>query len=370
MTSPLFPTMGRDNHLYLREVNHPTGSYPYLVGSGLLDRFADHFSFPGPVVLVADQHSAEHFVPQLEPVDLVVTIGPGRNQKTLATVQDVHRQMLDARLDRSTTIVSVGDSIACDIASFAAATYLRGVEVVHLPTEVIAMIDTSIGGKVGLDMPHGRNLVGLFKQPAAVAVDGAALAALSNDIFAAGMTEVVKHGIIEGGPIIDLLKNRDWVNGQHRGEQAEGQLSAVVAQAAAVKIGIVEQDPSDAGLRQVLNLGHTFAYGFESASFGELRHGEAVGLGLVAAARLSYSMGICSGGLVTDVERLVAHVGATTCFPRALDVTEIEAAMAHDKKRKGDRQRFVLLEDLGRPVVVTVEDSEPVVEVLKSFQPT
>ncbi len=352
-----------------RTVQHPGGSYPYSVGTGLLSDFRALVDLDGPVAVVSDARSAELFLPKLEPVELAVVLPTGRNQKTLEAVQEVHRQMLDARLDRSATVVSLGDSIVSDVASFAAATYLRGVDVVHIPTELIAMIDTSIGGKVGLDVPHGRNLIGLFKQPKAVVADVTTLLHLTDLDFSAGMAEVVKHGLIEGGAMLDTLESTSWAAGRHRDEAALAALESLVADAAAVKIEVVEEDPHDEDRRQVLNLGHTFGYAFESATYGELSHGLAVGLGLVAAADLSLRLDLCPDSLPARVTDLVGRVGVNTMLPRAVDYRAIERALAQDKKRRGSDPRFVLLNDIGEPVVRTVRDHAVVSQVVTALQP-
>ena len=214
----------------------------------------------------------------------MVVLPSGRLAKTLATVQKIHRKLLDARLDRSTTLISLGDSIIGDVTAFAAATYLRGIDVVHIPTELIAMIDTSVGGKVGLDVPHGRNLIGLFKQPRAVIADVTTLRSLSPNVFSAGMSEVVKHALIKGEDMTRRIESSTWDSVESTTGGSIDDLEDLVARAVQVKVDIVAEDPLDEARRQVLNLGHTFAYAFESAMLGDVSHGEAVGIGLVAAS--------------------------------------------------------------------------------------
>ena len=303
-------------------------------------------------------------------VDVAVTLPSGdANQKNLDAVQHVYDALLEANVDRSATIVSLGDSNVGDVAGFVAATYLRGVDLVHCPTDLIAMIDTSIGGKVGLDVAQGKNLIGLFKQPRAVVADVATLQTLSRRQFASGMAEVVKHAVIAGSPLLSELESGEWHGLSHEERDAIGRLQTLVAQAIQVKIAIVQDDPFEESRRAVLNLGHTFAYGFEHVGSGALNHGEAVGVGLVAAARLSEAIGLGVSGLGDRVERLVAGVGLQTSLPVAMPVDALVEAMHRDKKRKGGKLRFVVLRDIGDPLVT--EDVSPgaLRDVLAGVQP-
>ena len=299
----------------------------------------------------------------------MVVLPSGRLEKTLATVQKVHRKLLDARLDRSTTLISLGDSIIGDVTAFAAATYLRGIDVVHIPTELIAMIDTSVGGKVGLDVPHGRNLIGLFKQPRAVIADVTTLRSLSPTAFSAGMSEVVKHALIEGEDMTRRIESSPWDSVESTTGGSTDDLEDLVARAVQVKVDIVAEDPLDEARRQVLNLGHTFAYAFESAMLGDVSHGEAVGIGLVAASRLSAGLGLCDPPLHDRVRHLVRHVGQQTSLPRPIAMEAVDRAFAHDKKRRGEEQRFVLLERIGSPVVMAVDDRAAVLDAIQAVQP-
>jgi len=349
-------------------ITYPGGSYDYWVGHDLLPRIRELAAINGPMVIVTDDTTAALHLGRCGDADLVVVLPSGRREKTLATVEKVHRKLLDAHFDRSTTLVSLGDSIIGDVTAFAAATYLRGVDVVHVPTELIAMIDTSVGGKVGLDVPHGRNLIGLFKQPRAVIADVTTLQSLSPTAFTAGMSEVVKHALIEGEDMTRRIESSAWDSAATTGESIEG-LEDLVARAVRVKVDVVAEDPFDEDRRQVLNLGHTFAYAFESAMLGDITHGEAVGVGLVAASKLSANLGVCDIGLHHRVTDLVRHVGQQTTLPRPAATDVIDGAFAHDKKRRGQQQRFVLLERVGSPIVLGVDDRAAVLDAIEVVQP-
>jgi 3-dehydroquinate synthetase len=231
------------------------------------------------------------------------------------------------------------------------------------------MIDTSVGGKVGLDVPQGRNLIGLYKQPKAVLADVGTLQTLSWRDFSSGLAEVVKHGLIASSSLLGRIEGTNW-DGSHSllpGMLAD--LQSLVAQAIQIKIDIVQDDPfEEKGKRTFLNLGHTFGYGIEYASKGAINHGEAVAMGLVAAARLSHMKGHATTDLGERVEAVVSHIGLQPRIPRQIQPEEILAGMKHDKKKRHSQLRFVLLRDLGAPFVADdVADSE-VLEVLRGIR--
>ena len=351
-------------------IDNPAGDYEFSVGAAVLPFVRQLARIDGPLVVVTNTEVGELYSASLGEVDLTVTLPSDvSSHKNLATVQHVYDALLDANIDRSATIVSLGDSIVGDVAGFAAATYFRGLDLVHCPTDLIAMIDTSIGGKVGLDVPQGKNLIGLYKQPRAVVADVATLQTLSRRQFASGMAEVVKHALIAGSDLLTQLEGGEWHGLSHEQRDALGRLQVLVAQAIQVKIAIVQDDPFEDARRAILNLGHTFAYAFEQIGGDALNHGEAVGVGLVAAARLSERVGLARAPLGDRVEALVAGVGAPTNLPVAMPVDALVDAMLRDKKRQDGKLRFVLLRDVGEPVVT--EDVQPaaLIDVLDSLQP-
>jgi shikimate kinase / 3-dehydroquinate synthase len=351
-------------------IDNPSGGYEFSVGAALLPFVRQLARIEGPMVVVTNAAVGELYLASCGDVDLAVTLPDGNGrQKNLAAVQYVYDSLLDANVDRSATIVSLGDSIVGDVAGFTAATYFRGLDLVHCPTDLIAMIDTSIGGKVGLDVPQGKNLIGLFKQPCAVVADVATLQTLSHRQFASGMAEVVKHALIAGSHLLSQLERGEWHGLIHEERDALGRLQLLVAQAIQVKIAIVQDDPFEESRRAILNLGHTFAYAFEQVGGDALTHGEAVGMGLVAAARLSEQVGLATPGLADRVESLITRIGLATSLPVAMPVDALVEAMHRDKKRQAGKLRFVLLRDVGDPVVTADVPSPKLVDVLDSLQP-
>lgn len=350
-------------------IDNPAGRYHFAVGAGLLPFVRQLAGIEGPMVVVTDDRVADLYLPSCGAVDLAIRLPAEHGRKSMRSVEHVYDTLLDADVDRSATIVSLGTSVVEDVAGFAAATYLRGLDLVHCPTNLIAMVDTSIGGKVGLDRPQGRNLVGLFKQPKAVVADVATLQSLDPREFASGMAEVVKHGLIAGSELLAQVEAGEWTAAENALPGALGRLQSLVAQAIQVKIAIVQEDPFDEGRRKVLNLGHTFAHAIEHVTEGEVNHGEAVGIGLVAAARLSQRSGLAKPGLVEYIESLVAHVGLDAHLPGRAPPGELLDAMRRDKKRRGGRLRFVLVRDVGDIVVTDDVHPDDVVAVLETLNP-
>ena len=351
-------------------IDNPSGDYEYSVGAAILPFVRQLGRIEGPMVVVTNAEVGGLYLASCGDVDLTVTVPSGNGrQKNLVAVQHVYDALLDANVDRSATIVSLGDSNVGDVAGFAAATYLRGLDLVHCPTDLIAMIDTSIGGKVGLDVPQGKNLIGLYKQPSAVVADVATLQTLSRRQFASGMAEVVKHALIAGSHLLEQLEGGEWHALSHEERDALGSLQSLVALAIQVKIAIVQDDPFEASRRAILNLGHTFAYAFEQVGGSALTHGEAVGLGLVAAARLSELGGFALPGLADRVESLVSRVGLATTLPLFMSADALIAAMHRDKKRQAGKVRFVLMREVGDPFVADDVSPAALDKVLASLQP-
>jgi shikimate kinase / 3-dehydroquinate synthase len=282
--------------------------------------------------------------------DPVIIIPAGEQHKHLDTVRAIYDQLLAAGIDRSGTILALGGGVAGDVAGFAAATFMRGIELVLCPTSLLAMVDASIGGKTGVDLPQGKNLVGAFKHPRAVLADIGTLATLPAAEFTAGMAEVAKHGLIADPVLWRRLMIEDWRidPSQIAGDRLlRSVLQSLVTQAIRVKRDVVEDDPYEQGRRAVLNLGHTFAHAIEQVSGYAVRHGDAVAIGLVAAARLSARLEECALSLPGLVEDVLRHLGLPTRIPQMLDPVTLYAAMSNDKKKQAGQLRFVVIRDVG-----------------------
>lgn len=341
----------------------PSDRYEFIVGGGLLPFVSQLAGIDGPIAIITDETVEPLYAKSCGSVDVVVTIPPGRQNKTLLTAQSIYEQLLEADFDRSGTIIALGGTVISELAGFIAATYMRGVDCVQCPTSLLAMVDTSIGGKTGVDLPQGKNLIGAFKQPKTVIADVATLQSLPPRAFASGMAEVIKHSLIADSDLLQKIESGNWI--QSAGEMPlASELQALVAQAIQVKINIVQEDPYDKGRRAVLNFGHTFANAIERLSHHSVSHGEAVAMGMVVATNLSAKLGYCPEELQERIESVLISSGLPTRIPAGLVPKQLLQAMRSDKKKKAGKLHYVLLKDIGD---VFVTDQVPEDAVLETF---
>jgi 3-dehydroquinate synthase len=282
---------------------------------------------------------------------------PDAEESKTAQVASFLWQVLgQADFTRSDAIVSVGGGATTDLAGFVAATWLRGIKVVHVPTTLLAMVDAAVGGKTGINTAEGKNLVGAFFPPAGVLCDLATLESLPRFEFVAGLAEVVKTGFIADPRILELIEGhagelREWGSWGEHGEPS-AELRAVVAElverSVAVKASVVGEDLKEAGLREILNYGHTLAHAIELAERYDWRHGAAVSVGMVFAAELSRLAGKLPDEVVDRHRAILTSLGLPTTY-RGDRWEQLLAAMRRDKKTRGDLLRFVVLDDVARP---------------------
>ncbi|MEZ4512079.1 MAG: 3-dehydroquinate synthase [Chloroflexota bacterium] len=350
------------------EVRHPNGRYDVVVGAGLLPRLRELAGVRGQMVVVTDDNVGPHHAAQMG-ADAVITVPAGEVHKNLDTVRTIYDGLFAAGMDRKGTVVALGGGVIGDMAGFVAATYMRGVAFVQCPTTLLSMVDASVGGKVGVDVPQGKNLVGAFKQPTAVCADITTLQTLPAVEFAAGMAEVIKHGVLNDGEILKKVETGDWrlEIGNHF-QSPISNLQSLIAQAIRVKRDVVEADPYEQGRRAHLNLGHTFGHAIEQVSQFRVRHGEGVAMGLVAAARLSARLEHCDPALQGQIEGWLKRVNLPTRIPADLDAAALVAAMGTDKKKAGGRVRFVLLRGLGEPFTTGEVAETAVIATIQELQ--
>ena len=333
----------------------PDGKYPIFVQAGLLGQIGSLFAeakqkhFSTRCALVTNLRVRQLYAPRVieslrsagfEPY--LVEIPEGESYKTLDTASAVYDRLIDAQLDRRSILFALGGGVIGDLTGFVAATFLRGVPFVQLPTTLLAMVDASIGGKVAVDHPRGKNLIGAFKQPAAVIADPSVLESLPEAEWRSGMAEVVKHAVIGNAELFQESEIGNW----------KLEIGNWLVRAIQVKVDIVSRDPFEQGERAKLNLGHTFGHALEKLSNYQMRHGDAVAIGTVCAARLAVRQGICSEGLVSRLENLLSKLGLPTRVPDELSSQAIFDAMATDKKRANGRLRLVLPRTLGDVVIM------------------
>lgn len=342
-------------HVSLRE-----RSYDIQIGSGLLTQAGAKISACGKVthaVVVADenvqntyaQKTAESLAESGINVDVLV-VPSGEESKSLAMATELWQQMLELGADRKTWVVAVGGGVIGDLAGFIAATFTRGLAFVQVPTTLLADVDSSVGGKVGVNLPTAKNMVGAFWQPLTVLIDIDALETLPAREYRSGLAEIVKYGMILDAEFLTYLE-RHTQEILARDKQV---LQTIIARSCRLKADVVERDErEETGLRAVLNYGHTFAHALEAVGgYGELLHGEAVAIGMQCAARLAADMGRIDAALVARQERLLLALELPVKVPSHLAVEELLAAMQHDKKVEHGRLRFVLPDRVGHVELV------------------
>ncbi len=300
----------------------------------------------GPVAVVSDQNIADHYMEcalqSLKEAGYAcfhVVMPAGEAQKNIKSVEKLWKAWLTHHLERSSTVVALGGGVVGDITGFAAATYLRGIPWVVAPTSLLAMADSSLGGKTGVDTAQGKNLVGAFHSPSLVLTDPDTLKTLPIDELRSGMAEVVKAGLIGDSQLFAQcakgweIVSQDWHN--------------VVRRAAAVKIRVIQADPFEQNLRAVLNTGHTVGHAIEKATSYQVRHGEAVAIGMVIETRLSEKLGLASPALAGEISRCLIGLNLPTELPLDVDRDVFFAAMHHDKKKSSGKIKFALPVKIG-----------------------
>ena len=275
----------------------------------------------------------------------VITIPTGERYKTLRTVAYVYEKLLDQRLDRAGMVIGLGGGVVGDLAGFAAATYLRGVDFIQIPTSLLAQVDASVGGKTGVNLPRGKNLVGAFYQPKTVIIDVSVLKSLPSREFRSGLAEVIKDGIIRDREyFVFLEKNLTAIK-----RLEPSVLEQAIAGSCEIKADVVRQDEREAGLRRILNYGHTVAHAIETLTgYGQIRHGEAVSIGMVTAALAATEP---ETDLVERIVGILKSAGLPTRLPEGLSHERIVAAMGLDKKVAHGRLHVVLVNEIGKAFV-------------------
>jgi len=345
-------------------VNLSERSYAIEIGAGNLCRAGQFLTECGRVthaVVITDENvekphaveAAESLAEAGVEVDLVV-VEPGERTKSIEAANALWEKLLQLGADRKSVVVAVGGGVVGDLAGFIAATYARGIRLFQMPTSLLAQVDSSVGGKVGVNLPHAKNMVGAFWQPVGVLIDTRTLETLDTRQYRAGLGEVVKYGVILDADLFDYLEANvaGLVQADHH------VLRHVIARCCRLKADVVEQDErEESGLRAVLNYGHTFAHALEALlGYGELLHGEAVAIGMLCASRLAERLGRVDAQLTARQAKLLSALGLSTSVPH-LDPDRILRTMMHDKKVRHGRLRFVLPDRMGH--VELVGDVDP-----------
>ncbi|MFN0144884.1 MAG: 3-dehydroquinate synthase [Dehalococcoidia bacterium] len=328
--------------------------YPVIVQDGALARVGSvcrEAGLKGRAFIVSDHVVEPLHVPavraSLEAAGYGVSalsIPPGEDEKTLATLSSVFDWLVSERVERQDFVVCVGGGVVTDLGGFAAATVLRGIGFVHVPTTMLAMTDAAIGGKTGVDHPRGKNLIGAFAQPRAVVIDPTVLATLSTRQRANGWAEVIKHGLILDRPLLDDIDAQSGQSGAMLSRD-------LIARSVAIKAAVVSEDEKEAGRRTLLNYGHTVGHAIESVTgYGQYLHGEAVAIGMRVAGLLAVELGVLSAGELARQQRVLVAYGLPDRAP-GLDVDAVIEATLQDKKVRSGAVQWVLLRRLGEAYV-------------------
>jgi 3-dehydroquinate synthase len=328
------------------------GKYEVLVGSGALERLPRVIATMGAhsaVFVISSPRVWRHCGARVEKIlggsrKKTIFMDDGETAKNLSTVERACRDLVRAGADRRALVVAVGGGVVGDVAGYVAASYARGIGLIHIPTTVVAQVDSALGGKTGVNLPEGKNLVGAFYPPLAVLADPELLATLPAREYRSGIYEIIKYGVIGDVKLFRFLEGS--MEKILRRDSAT--LQFVIGRSVAQKARVVSRDERESGLREILNYGHTFAHALESVTrYRKYLHGEAVGWGMIAAAKLALMEGMCAARVAERVVRLVGSVGALPAWPAA-PPARFASAMQADKKTRAGRLRFVLPEGIGK----------------------
>lgn len=353
------------------DVNLGDRSYGIVIMPGLIDDLANKISKLAAkrnILIITDDNVKKLYgdkvLKKVSSVALKATIAsipPGEASKTLTTVQKLYAAAINAELDRSSVIIALGGGVVGDIAGFVAATYMRGIDLIQIPTSLLAMVDSSVGGKTGVDLPEGKNLIGAFWQPKEVLIDPKTLKSLPEREIRCGLAEVVKYGMIFDEKFFTTLENK----AKELNSLDFDTFSEVIARCCQLKAEIVEKDECEiSGLRAVLNYGHTFAHAIEVATdYTKLNHGEAVSIGMCMAASLAVDDARLDDAAELRQENLLRKLHLP-CSIEGVKPAQIFAAMSKDKKNIAGKLRFVLPDTIGEATLAENIEKELILEAI------
>ncbi|MDA7951993.1 MAG: 3-dehydroquinate synthase [Pirellulaceae bacterium] len=349
--------------------------YPILIGTDWLTHFlkiiraqtsskrffliTDENVEPHAIRLQDLLHKEESFQTEL------LTIPAGEESKSITEATTLWNRLLDLGADRKSVILAVGGGVVGDLAGFIAATFGRGIPFIQIPSSLLAQVDSSVGGKVGINLPQAKNIVGAFWHPAAVLIDTTLLDTLPDREYAAGLAEVVKYGAILDLEFFEFLEqNIDKIN-----QRDPETVRKLIARSCQLKAKVVQADEREkAGQRALLNYGHTFGHALEAITeYGTFLHGEAISIGMMSAIWLSKALGLIDGSELPRQQKLFESLHLPTCYPSDLDIDRFLNAMTYDKKRDHGTIHFVVLESLGKAQTSPVENLSLIRQAITNF---
>lgn len=350
-------------------------SYQILVGHGIMDQLglirkvqgdADRF------VIVTDsmvnplygEQIRENLAGHEIPVD-IIEIPAGESSKSMSVVLDVVHQLMRLNASRQTLLIALGGGVVGDLTGFVASIFKRSIPFVQIATSLVAQVDSSVGGKTGIDIPQGKNLLGTFYQPKAVFIDLAFLETLSEKDFKNGMAEIIKYGIISDKNLFQQLEQeRD-----HIVARQPALMQAIIKRSCQIKARIVEMDEKEGNLRRILNFGHTLGHALEAASRYQLSHGEAVAIGTAAATKISHRLDYLDERSCKRIIRLLEQYGLPTQILAGIDTKQVLGFLASDKKAVGARVYFVLAREIGQPFMTADVPPKAITDTIDELKP-
>ena len=350
-------------------------SYHILVGHGIMDQLGLILEVQGDAdrfVVVTDSNVNPLYGEQIKeiliryaiPTD-IIEIPAGESSKNMSVVLDVAHQLMNLNVSRQTVLVALGGGVVGDLTGFVASIFKRSIPFVQIATSLVAQVDSSVGGKTGVDIPQGKNLLGTFYQPKAVFIDLSFLETLSDKDFKNGMAEIIKYGIINDKDLFQKLEQE-----QERIVAREPSLmQAIVKRSCEIKASIVEKDEKEGDLRRILNFGHTLGHALEAGSHYQLSHGEAVAIGTAAAAKISHRLDFLDERSCYRIVRLLEQYGLPTHVPAGIGTKQILSFLYSDKKAVGTRLVFVLARKLGEPFMTADVPLKTITDIIDELRP-
>lgn len=364
------------NQIKVRLDTNPSSSYKIFIGRDIIDRIGvilTKGNRANRYVIVTDSQVSTLYgkmvLETLKKLDLKVDLidfPSGENSKNMPTCLRLADALITLGVDRHSALIALGGGVVGDMTGFVASIYMRGIPFFQIPTTLMAQVDSSIGGKTGIDLPAGKNLLGTFYQPQAVFIDLTFLQTLTERDYTNGLSEIIKYGIIEDPELLDSLEERaEAIKRRDSG----GLLERIITRSCRIKKRIVEMDEKEGGLRRILNFGHTIGHAVEAESGYALSHGESVAIGMVCAASLSVKRDYLALKDMERIESLIRAFGLPHRIPQRMETNAIVSRMTKDKKKRGDIVPFVLLKKIGLPFInggVPETVIQETIEVLKA----
>ena len=356
-------------------VNLGENSYPIYVGQGNLRQLGDilvEVGLPEKVAIITHP-SIAHLYGEIVrgslslagfDAEMIDSVPEGEESKSFDWAYRLYEPLIEHQMDRSSALIALGGGVIGDLTGFVAATYMRGVPFVQVPTTLLAQVDSSIGGKTAVNHPKGKNLIGAFHQPKVVLIDVATLNTLPEREFLSGLVEVIKHGVIMDKPLFEMIEE----NIEEILNLELDLLVEVITQSCRCKASVVEKDEKESGLRAILNYGHTFGHAIETLSdYNTYRHGEAVAIGMVCASQLSVDKGLMAQEHLSRQIDLLKRASLPTVFPN-IDLETVLQTIYLDKKAKGGKIRYILPTEIGKVIITDDVTDDEALKVIQKCQ--